>query len=94
MYNKLREELSADSIGDVRFARVSFGFNILDGIRVSDKQLGGGALLDIGCYTVMVAQMLFEEYPEKISATGFFTETGEIYCYAQIIGIIEEVAKI
>ena len=45
------------------------------------KELGGGALMDLGCYPVMVAQTLFGEYPEKIEATCIWTDTGEMFFF-------------
>ena len=40
------------------------------------RSLGGGALLDLGCYAVMAANDIFKEKPEKIVASGLVLETG------------------
>ena len=43
------------------------------------RSLGGGALLDLGCYAVMAANDIFKEKPEKIVASGLMLETGMIH---------------
>ncbi|PVD34077.1 hypothetical protein C0Q70_05339 [Pomacea canaliculata] len=40
------------------------------------EALGGGGLLDIGCYTVQWANLVFKEQPEKIVAVGQLNEDG------------------
>ena len=46
---KLKEEIIAGSIGKVTDVNAQFGIKI-DADRVLKKDLGGGALLDIGIY--------------------------------------------
>lgn len=53
-----KDQLSGDQIGDIRLFRSQFGFPPLDKNNFRyNKNLGGGALLDAGAYTVKVAQL-------------------------------------
>jgi len=47
-------------IGDVRFIDISFGFkaDFNKESRLFAKHLGGGGILDVGCYTVSLARLL------------------------------------
>ena len=74
----LKRELAAKSIGEPKVVTVNFGVEIEKNKRVNVKELGGGAMLDIGCYTVMFTNMIFgAEKPERIVASGTLLETGE-----------------
>ncbi len=57
-------------IGEPRVVRASFCFHLgrpEGNIRVS-KDLEGGALMDVGCYTVNVARYVFDAEPEEVTA--------------------------
>ena len=45
--------------------------------RLRLKELGGGGLLDIGCYVISLACMVFGEMPESVTAVGNLLSTGE-----------------
>lgn len=59
---RLVELVSGGAIGEVRMIRVSFGFGggatLRDDSRLFDRTLGGGAILDIGCYPVSLARLV------------------------------------
>ncbi|MEE6482804.1 hypothetical protein FKM82_013344 [Ascaphus truei] len=77
VYEKIRTLLSQKAIGDVKVVRAEFGSNQYDVPRSVQKELGGGALLDIGCYCIQFALMVFNgERPESVTAKGFLYETG------------------
>ena len=77
MVGDLRNELAAKSIGDPTVLTVTFGLDMQEVDRVKLKELGGGGLLDIGCYAVMFANLVFgREKPERIVASGTLLETG------------------
>ncbi|CAH2319070.1 trans-1,2-dihydrobenzene-1,2-diol dehydrogenase [Pelobates cultripes] len=77
VYHQIRSLLTQNVIGEVKIVRAEFGFNLLHVERVVQKDLGGGALLDIGCYCIQFALMAFNgEKPESITAKGFLHETG------------------
>lgn len=84
---RLVELLRAGTIGDVRVIRVSFGFGGGEGIpeesRLFDRSLGGGSILDIGCYPMSLARLVagaaagvpFSD-PTEIRGAGRIGRTG------------------
>ena len=73
----IRQMIRNGEIGSLRFVRVSFCFHIgeKNNIRLK-KKMGGGALLDVGCYGVSVARWLMGENPEKVQATSHYNSAG------------------
>jgi predicted dehydrogenase len=53
--------------------------------RAVKKELGGGALMDVGCYTVQYANLVFRDKPDSVYAIGDLSEEGEFFmdvgCY-------------
>ncbi|KAG8433998.1 hypothetical protein GDO86_012380 [Hymenochirus boettgeri] len=77
VYEQIRTCLSQKAIGDVKVVRAEFGFKQHHVPRAVQKELGGGSLLDIGCYCIQFALMVFNgENPESVTAKGFLYETG------------------
>ncbi len=74
---KLRQLISEGTIGEVKYVHATFGFR-LENIpeRLSDRNLGGGAILDIGVYVINLATMIFGEQPEAIQSSGWLMPTG------------------
>jgi xylose dehydrogenase (NAD/NADP) len=70
---KVQELVAAGSIGAVRLIRAAFSFTITKpgDIRL-DKDLGGGALMDVGCYCVNVARLVAGAEPVEVQATAHF----------------------
>lgn len=50
--------------------------SILDGDIRLIKELGGGALLDLGCYCASFARLIAGDEPIKISAEGILDKNG------------------
>ncbi len=73
----VRKWLNEKLIGEVRMLFADFGFRIM--FNPEDRHvninLAGGALLDVGVYTLALAQMVFGDSPEKIFASSFIGET-------------------
>lgn len=71
------ERVRAGDVGDVRFIRSTFTFRLTrpDNIRW-DPDLGGGALMDVGCYCVNVSRTLAGAEPIEVQATANWTERG------------------
>jgi predicted dehydrogenase len=65
---KIRE----GAIGDVKLIRSTFCYRTekIQGNTRFDQSLGGGAIMDIGCYCVDLARQITGEDPTKIMATG------------------------
>lgn len=72
---RVRELIDGGTIGDLRFVRSAFTFMLEpfdpDNVRLRGD-LVGGALMDVGCYAVNAARMLFGEEPRWASAQWDF----------------------
>ncbi|XP_055900025.1 trans-1,2-dihydrobenzene-1,2-diol dehydrogenase-like isoform X1 [Biomphalaria glabrata] len=75
-YKFIQEHLKSEAIGDVVMVEATFAVPIVHVQRLYDLELGGGGLMDIGCYTVQAANLIFKDKPEMIVAHGSKTETG------------------
>ena len=76
---KLRELLAENAIGDVMLVEADFGFRmpqVLPQHRLFDPGLAGGALMDVGCYCVMLASMVYGKQPQEILSQATLGETG------------------
>ncbi|WP_163409711.1 Gfo/Idh/MocA family protein [Flavobacterium ajazii] len=64
-------------IGDVKYLNADFAFyvNELEGNRMTDKKLGGGALFDIGVYPLFLSYLMLG-VPMEIMAKSIYHETG------------------
>nr|KAG5702917.1 hypothetical protein BaRGS_034690 [Batillaria attramentaria] len=70
----MREELKSGSLGNINFLRVGFCVCNKNMERISKKELGGGGLLDLGCYLVQYANLVYRDRPDKIMAVGDLNE--------------------
>ncbi len=75
--NKAIEIIDSGVIGNTSYLRADFGFNApyLPQGRLFNPDLAGGALLDVGIYTIFYALQFFG-YPDKITAHAKIGETG------------------
>ncbi len=68
---RVRELIDAGAIGEVRVVRADFTF-LLEPFNPANvrlqRDLAGGALMDVGCYCVNAARMLFGEEPQWAAA--------------------------
>jgi len=82
----LFELLKSGKIGEIKSMEASFSFNVLkrsDNPRLTDPHLGGGAILDLGCYPMSMCRLIagvalgekFAE-PKDILAYSSFMKTG------------------
>jgi len=78
LLKKVKEIIDEGEIGDVKMAQASFGINVPfnQSHRLYNKQLGGGALLDLGIYTISFAQWLMQTMPSSISAESTIGNSG------------------
>jgi D-xylose 1-dehydrogenase (NADP+, D-xylono-1,5-lactone-forming) len=73
---KLQELLNEGAIGKPQLIQASFGFTLRDGPNIRlDSALGGGALMDVGSYTVSLARMIAKERPIRVNAMANWTAT-------------------
>ncbi|XP_016518459.1 uncharacterized protein LOC103154714 isoform X23 [Poecilia formosa] len=69
---QIRNLLAQEYIGEVKMVRADYGVP-----RSDQKELGGGALLDLGIYCLQFISMVYNgEKPESIQASGVCLETG------------------
>uniref|UniRef100_A0A8C8SST6 Trans-1,2-dihydrobenzene-1,2-diol dehydrogenase n=1 Tax=Pelusios castaneus TaxID=367368 RepID=A0A8C8SST6_9SAUR len=74
---RLHALISQGALGELKVVRAEFGAPLSSCPRVVQKELGGSALLDIGCYCIQFITMVFSgERPESIIASGFLYPTG------------------
>jgi xylose dehydrogenase (NAD/NADP) len=90
---RVRELIAGGAIGELRFVRGAFTF-MLEPFRPANVRLqsalAGGALMDVGCYTVNAARMLFGHEPVWASAQwDFRPEFGVEVSLAGILGFGE-----
>ena len=72
---KLQALLDEGAIGRPQLIQASFGFTLKDGPNIRlDPALAGGALMDVGSYTVSLARMIAKERPKRVSALAHWTE--------------------
>ncbi|KAI6652198.1 Dehydrogenase [Oopsacas minuta] len=76
--NALREELISGSIGEIRYIHAEFGIHPIPlPARMSDPDLGGGSILDLGVYVVNLTSMVMgNKRPSKISVSGSRNDKG------------------
>lgn len=74
---KAREVIASGTLGGVVSVYGDFGFACSPStVRMFDPRLGGGALLDIGCYPIAAASMVFGgAAPNAVKATGVLSES-------------------
>ncbi|CAL1546233.1 unnamed protein product [Lymnaea stagnalis] len=75
-YKFIQEQIKSGQIGEVVLVEATFAVPILHVPRLFDLELGGGGLMDIGCYTVQAANLIFKGKPELIVAHGSKAESG------------------
>jgi predicted dehydrogenase len=72
----INELLNSGVIGTPNFLTANLGYLITHIKRLSDPTLAGGALLDLGVYTINFASMVFGDKVESISAEAVMFDTG------------------
>ncbi|XP_070761072.1 trans-1,2-dihydrobenzene-1,2-diol dehydrogenase-like [Enoplosus armatus] len=77
VHAEVRRLLAEEAVGELKLVKAYFGSPQLHIPRSVKKELGGGALLDIGVYCLQFVLMVFNgERPESIQATGVLLESG------------------
>ena len=75
--NKIRSLIAEGLIGEVKYLSADFGFTApvnLEG-RLYNKQLGGGAMMDVGVYPLYLATAILGE-PQQVKLLSNLTKTG------------------
>lgn len=83
VYQFIQEQLESNELGEVNSVQATFTMPISTVDRLRLRELGGGGLMDIGCYTVQAANLVFKGKPEYIHVQGVRKEdTGVDACAA------------
>ena len=74
---RVQQKINEGIIGDIEKIKVTFGFNVIEKRknRLFDPYMGGGALLDIGVYTITFAHIFLGE-PQDVSSDAIL-ENGQ-----------------
>lgn len=76
MLETIRKVLGSGVIGEAKMLTANLGY-VINGVkRLQDPALAGGALLDVGVYTLNFASMIFGDEIEKVNSFCTYTETG------------------
>jgi predicted dehydrogenase len=66
---RARELVAAGRIGELRAINAVFTYHNVDPANIRNvAEYGGGALMDIGCYPINVARMMFQAEPTSVRA--------------------------
>jgi predicted dehydrogenase len=83
---KVLELLHAGAIGDLRLVRASFSFKLGEGENIRlNKELGGGALMDVGCYGISLARLVTGAEPIELGAVAEYGATGVDESFAGVL---------
>ena len=76
--HKAKQWVDEGRIGKLKVIQADFAYPMeknMEG-RMYNPLLAGGALLDLGVYTVALATLFMDKKPDRITASGILTETG------------------
>ncbi|MCY3858726.1 MAG: aldo/keto reductase [Gammaproteobacteria bacterium] len=75
---QIRDLLTEEAIGELRHIHATFAFNapFSETSRLYAAELGGGGIMDVGCYPVSMARMIAGSEPTDLAATGMLARTG------------------
>lgn len=76
MRKKIEEVMARGMIGEAKMIDVNMMFRICNNPRMTNLDMGGGALLDLGVYALNFASMFFGNHVEKMISLADFWETG------------------
>src|SRR5579871_4436419 len=70
-WQRTRELVRSGELGDLRAIQVFFSYFLDDPHNIRNRaDVGGGALLDIGCYPISVARFLYDAEPRRVMAVA------------------------
>jgi predicted dehydrogenase len=78
-YDKVKELLAHGAIGALQIIRSAFCFRLdnLTNIRMN-RELGGGSLMDVGCYCVNASRLIAGAEPVQAQASAAFGEKSHV----------------
>ncbi len=72
-WQKARQLVAEGAIGELRTVHAHFSYWNVDAQNIRNRSdVGGGGMMDIGCYCVSFARWLFDAEPRRVFAVGDF----------------------
>jgi len=66
-WQKAREIVQSGGVGELRTIQSLFSYYNVDGENIRNQaDIGGGTLMDIGCYPISLSRFIFEAEPERV----------------------------
>ncbi len=79
---KVRELIESGTLGEVRYVRAAFSFELAPAPNIRWlPETGGGSLWDIGCYPVSYARMVLGQAPVELFGAQQLSATGIDLCF-------------
>lgn len=76
----VKQKIEDGAIGDVRYARSTFSTGLTDRQNWRLRgDLGGGAVMDLGCYCINIIRYLVGREPKSVWATGKFEPINNVW---------------
>src|SRR5512142_1085228 len=76
-FAKLKSMIAEGTIGKLQIIRSAFCFHLQDAHNIRlDTELGGGALMDVGCYCVNMSRLVAGAEPLEVKATALTGKSG------------------
>lgn len=76
----VKQKVEEGAIGEVRYARSSFSTGLTDRQNWRLRgDLGGGAVMDLGCYSINIMRYLVGREPQSVWATGKFEPINNVW---------------
>ena len=76
----VKQKIEEGAIGEVRYARSTFSTGLTDRTNWRLRgDLGGGAVMDLGCYCINIIRYLVGREPQSVWATGKFEPINNVW---------------
>ena len=76
----VKQKIEEGAIGEVRYARSTFSTGLMDRRNWRLRgDLGGGAVMDLGCYCINIVRYLVGREPQSVWATGKFEPINNVW---------------
>ncbi len=83
---RAQKMITEGALGEVRQIRASFGFRLSDMNNIrNQKELTGGALMDVGCYCVNIARRIANAEPLAVQARAVWGDTDVDHSLAAVL---------
>jgi D-xylose 1-dehydrogenase (NADP+, D-xylono-1,5-lactone-forming) len=80
---RLRQLIDQGAIGELRLVRSTFSYSLYDESNIRlQTDVEGGALMDVGCYTVSGSRFVAGAEPERVFGEAWYGPTGTDWVFA------------